>query len=48
VVWLLVVFLGVVGVCDDSLVVDWLGSGHSVLGGLVSEQSLVGCAQSSP
>ena len=34
VVWLLVVLLGVIGVCDDSLVVGWLGSSHSVLGGL--------------
>jgi hypothetical protein len=34
VVWLLVVLLGVIGVRDDSLVVGWLGSGHSVLGGL--------------
>jgi hypothetical protein len=34
VVWLLVVLLGVVGVRDDSLVVSWMGSGHSVLGGL--------------
>ena len=34
VVWLLVVLLGVVGVRDDSLVVGWLGSSHSVLGGL--------------
>jgi hypothetical protein len=25
---------GVIGVCDDSLVVGWLGYGHSVLGGL--------------
>jgi hypothetical protein len=34
VVWLLVVLLVVIGVCDDSLVVSWLGSGHSILGGL--------------
>jgi hypothetical protein len=34
VVWLLVVLLGVIGVRDDSLVVSWLGSGHSILGGL--------------
>jgi hypothetical protein len=32
VVRLLVVLLGVVGVRDDSLVVGWLGSSHSVLG----------------
>jgi hypothetical protein len=34
VVWLLVVLLGVIGVHDDSLVIGWLGSSHSVLGGL--------------
>jgi hypothetical protein len=34
VVWLLVVLLGMEGVRDDPLVVGWLGSGHSVLGGL--------------
>jgi hypothetical protein len=33
-VGLLVVLLGVVSVHDDPLVVSWLGSGHSVLGGL--------------
>jgi hypothetical protein len=33
-VGLLVVLLGVVGVCDDPLVVSWLGSSHSILGGL--------------
>jgi hypothetical protein len=33
VVWLLVVLLGVIGVRDDS-VFGWLGSDHSVLGGL--------------
>jgi hypothetical protein len=33
-VGLLVVLLGVVSVRDDLLVVGWLGSGHSVLGGL--------------
>jgi hypothetical protein len=32
VVRLLVVLLGVVGVRDDSLVVGWLGSSHSILG----------------
>jgi hypothetical protein len=30
----LVVLLGVVGVCNNSLVVDWLISGHPVFGGL--------------
>jgi hypothetical protein len=30
----LLVLLGVVSVRDDPLVVGWLGSGHSVLGGL--------------
>jgi hypothetical protein len=30
----LVVLLGVVSVRDDPLVISWLGSGHSVLGGL--------------
>jgi hypothetical protein len=34
VVWLLVVLLGLVGVRDGSLVVSWLGSSHSILGGL--------------
>jgi hypothetical protein len=34
VVSLLVVLLGVIGGRDDSLVVGWLGAGHSVLGGL--------------
>jgi hypothetical protein len=34
VVWLLVLLLGVIGVRDDSLVVIWLGSSHSVLGGI--------------
>jgi hypothetical protein len=33
-VGLLVGLLGVVSVRDDPLVVGWLGSGHSVLGGL--------------
>jgi hypothetical protein len=33
-VGLLVVLLGVVSVRDDPLLVGWLGSGHSVLGGL--------------
>ena len=33
-VGLFVVLLGVVGVCDDPLVVSWLGSSHSILGGL--------------
>ena len=33
-VGLLVVLLGVVSVRDDPLVVGWLCSGHSVLGGL--------------
>jgi hypothetical protein len=33
-VGLLVVLLGVVSVRDDPLVVNWLSSGHSVLGGL--------------
>jgi hypothetical protein len=33
-VGLLVVLLGVVSVRDDPLVVGWLGSGHSILGGL--------------
>jgi hypothetical protein len=30
VVWLLVVVLGVISMCDDSLVVSWLISGHLV------------------
>jgi hypothetical protein len=30
----LLVLLGVISVRDDLLVVGWLGSGHSVLGGL--------------
>jgi hypothetical protein len=34
VAWLLVVLLGMIGVRDDSLAVGWLGSSHSVLGGL--------------
>jgi hypothetical protein len=34
VVWLLVVLLGVIGVHDDSVVIGWQGSSHSVLGGL--------------
>jgi hypothetical protein len=34
VVRLLVVLLGMIGVRDDSLVVRWLGSSHSVLSGL--------------
>jgi hypothetical protein len=34
VVWLLVVLLGVISMCDDSLVVSWLISGHLVFGDL--------------
>jgi hypothetical protein len=34
VVWLLVVLLRVISMCDNLLVVGWLISGHSVLGGL--------------
>jgi hypothetical protein len=45
---LLVVLLGVVGVCNNSLVVAWLISGHPVFGSLGSGQSLKGCAESSP
>ena len=30
----LVVLLGMVGVCNNSLVIGWLISGHSVFGGL--------------
>jgi hypothetical protein len=41
-------FLLMICVRDDPLVVGWLCSGHSVPSGLVSGQSLVGCAQSSP
>jgi hypothetical protein len=33
VVWLLVVLLGVLSMCDNSLVVGWLIPGHSVFGG---------------
>jgi hypothetical protein len=33
VVWLLVVLLGVISMCDNSLVVGWLSSGHYVFGG---------------
>jgi hypothetical protein len=33
-VGLLVVLLGVVSVCDDPLVVSWMGSAHYILGGL--------------
>jgi hypothetical protein len=34
VVWLQVVLLGVISMCDNSLVVSWLISGHSIFGGL--------------
>jgi hypothetical protein len=34
VVWVLVVVLGVISMCDNSLVVSWLISGHPVFGGL--------------
>jgi hypothetical protein len=34
VVWLLVVLLGVISMCDNSLVVSWLISGHPIFGGL--------------
>jgi hypothetical protein len=34
VVWLQVVLLGVISMCNNSLVVSWLISGHPVFGGL--------------
>jgi hypothetical protein len=34
VVWLLVVVLGLINICDNSLVVSWLISGHPIYGGL--------------
>jgi hypothetical protein len=43
----LVVFLGVIGVGDNSLVVSQLVPGHSVFCGLGLGQSLVGCVESS-